>query len=88
MAVNVAVAEASEAGGTVVQAEKAEKAAIEVVPETQVVTLDEAPPPRAAPVSARETSAEQGGGQVVDESQQPGRRPCQSQLVCKCQGSY
>ena len=55
-------------------AEKAEKAATQVVAEV-------------ASVSARGTSAEQGVGQVVDESQQPGRRRFQSQLVCKCPGS-
>ena len=39
-----------------------------------------------ASVSARGTSAEHRVGQVVYESQQPGRRRFQSQLVCKCPG--
>ena len=85
-AVTAAVAEASGARGAEVQAKKAKKAATEVVAETQVATpLDQAP--RADSVSARGTSAEQGVGQVVDESQQPGLRRVQSQLVCKCPGS-
>jgi hypothetical protein len=82
-AVTVAVAEASEAGGATLQAKKA---ATEVAAETQVVTPLHSTP-RAASSSARGTSAEQGVGQVVDESQQPGWRLFQSQLFCKCQGS-
>ena len=86
-AATVAVAEASEAMEAEVQTRKAKKVATEVMAEMQVATLlDQLP--RAVFDSARGTSAEQGVGQVVDDSQQPDRRRFQSQSVCICLGSY
>ena len=81
-AVTAAVAEASEARGAVVQAKKAEKVATEGLAETEVVaTVD--PPPRVVSVSALCPSAEEGGGQVVAERQQPCWRRFQCQVIYK-----